>query len=68
LIETDAPDQLLPDGLNAHPLLDPATGQPLNHPSNLSAVYSFAAQLRGEELPVLAIRVEENFVALFGAR
>ncbi len=65
LIETDAPDQLLPDALNRHPLTDPATGRPLNHPANLPAVYQFAAGLLGEPVESLASRVEENFARLF---
>ena len=66
LIETDAPDQSLPLALNAHPLLDARTGQPLNHPANLGAVYRFAAGLFGEQVEPLAARVEENFRRLFG--
>ena len=67
LIETDAPDQLLPDTLNRHPQVDPASGKPVNHPANLVAVYEFAAELRGEPLQRLAEQVEENFRRLFGA-
>ncbi len=66
LIETDAPDQLLPDGLNRHPLTDAQTGKPLNHPANLGAVYEFAAGLFGEPVEQLAQRVEANFRRLFG--
>jgi len=66
LIETDAPDQLLPQERNPRPLLDPASGKALNHPANLSAVYEFAAELLGEPLAVLAGMVEENFQRLFG--
>jgi len=65
LLETDAPDQLLPDGRNLHPLTDAATGQPLNHPANLTAVYAFAAELFGEPVEELARRVEENFQRVF---
>lgn len=65
LIETDAPDQLLPDAANRHPLADPRSGQPLNHPANLPAVYQFMADLRGEPLASLAVQVEENFRRLF---
>ncbi len=68
LIETDAPDQLLPDELNQHPLCDLQTGKPLNHPANLAAVYGFAAGLLGEPVEKLAARVEANFVRLFGER
>jgi TatD DNase family protein len=66
LIETDAPDQLPPDALNRHPLTDPATGQPLNHPANLAAIYRHLADFLGEPVEALATRVEGNFVRLFG--
>jgi len=66
LIETDAPDQLLPDALNRHPLTDAGTGRSLNHPANLAAVYDFAAGLFGEPVEQLAARVEDNFVRIFG--
>lgn len=68
LIETDAPDQLLPDALNAYPLTDAQTGKPLNHPANLGAVYRCVAGLLGEPVESLAERVEENFLRLFGGR
>jgi TatD DNase family protein len=67
LIETDAPDQLLPADRVRFPLPDTASGQALNHPANLSAVYEFAAELLGESLETLANRVEENFQRLFGS-
>jgi TatD DNase family protein len=66
LIETDAPDQLLPDELNAFPLVDAVSGRALNHPANLGAVYRFAAGMLGEKVGTLAARVEENFGRLFG--
>ncbi len=66
LIETDAPDQSLPDARNRFPLLDPADGRALNHPANLAAVYHFAAELMEEPIAALALRVEENFQRLFG--
>lgn len=67
LIETDAPDQSLPDARNRFPLQDPASGKALNHPANLRAVYEFAAELVGEPVETLATRVEENFGRLFGS-
>ena len=67
LIETDAPDQLLPDATNSHPLMDPRTGKPLNHPANLPAVYRFMAELRGMPLAELAGQLEENFRRLFAS-
>jgi TatD DNase family protein len=68
LIETDAPDQPLPEALNAHPLHDEANGKALDHPANLGAVYRFVAAMLGEPLEGLAARVEENFQRLFGKR
>jgi TatD DNase family protein len=68
LIETDAPDQLLPEERNAHPLREERTGKALNHPANLRQVYEFAAQMFGEPVDQLAARVERNFLDLFGGR
>jgi TatD DNase family protein len=79
LIETDAPDQLLPQVRNAecgvrnwqtrttvYELKDSATGKPLNHPANLRAVYEFAAEFIGVTIGDLAAFEEENFLTLFG--
>ncbi len=66
LLETDAPDQPLPEERNLHPLIDPASGKSINHPANLSAVYHFAAELLGQPVDALASAVEENFQRLFG--
>jgi TatD DNase family protein len=66
LIETDAPDQPLPDGRNRHRLTDANSGKPINHPANLGAVYEFVAEVLGEPVGTLAVRVEENFLRLFG--
>lgn len=65
LVETDAPDQLLPEALDRHPLRD-ADGRALNHPANLAAVYEGLAALRGMPVTELAARTEENFHRLFG--
>jgi TatD DNase family protein len=67
LIETDAPDQRPPDSCVRHPLTDSTTGQPINHPANLRAVYEFAAQLFDEPFEKLTVRVEANFNRLFGS-
>lgn len=64
LVETDAPDQLLPDELNRHPLRD-ADGRAINHPANLVVVYEGLAALRGVPLAELAGQAEENFRRLF---
>jgi TatD DNase family protein len=66
LIETDAPDQLLPDERNRHPLTVTSSGKAINHPANIGAVYEFTAGLLGEPVGALAVRVEENFLRLFG--
>ena len=64
LMETDAPDQRLPDERNLFPLTDSA-GRPLNHPCNLGAVYKFAAELLSLPPDVLSAQVEKNFRRLF---
>ena len=64
LIETDAPDQYLPEEKILHPLVG-TDGKPLNHPANLPAVYSCLAEFLGEEIEPLAARVEGNFLRLF---
>jgi TatD DNase family protein len=66
LVETDAPDQSLPDAVNANPLHDPATGKAINHPANLRTVYEGLAKLRGLAVEDLAGMVGENFNQLFG--
>ena len=65
LIETDAPDQRLPDALNAYPLTDFA-GEPMNHPANLPVVYQGVAKILEMPLVALAEQVEDNFERLFG--
>jgi len=65
LLETDAPDQRLPDERNRFPLIDEQGGVPLNHPANIAAVYAFAAELLAEPVESLAERVEANFLRLF---
>jgi TatD DNase family protein len=67
LIETDAPDQSLPESRVLHPLPPDANGKPVNHPANLRAVYEFASELRGIPLEELAGIVEANFRRVFGA-
>ncbi|MBE0543688.1 MAG: TatD family hydrolase [Verrucomicrobia bacterium] len=66
LIETDAPDQCLPDSRNRFPLEDAASDKAINHPANLGAVYAFAAELLEQPVETLAAQVEENFSRLFG--
>jgi TatD DNase family protein len=66
LIETDAPDQLLPPELAEYSLEDPNSGKALNHPANLGAVYRFVARLIEKPVDLLASQVEQNFNRLFG--
>lgn len=65
LIETDSPDQSLPESRDHFQLRD-GSGKPLNHPANLRAVYEFAAELLAVSVETLASRVEQNFKQLFG--
>jgi TatD DNase family protein len=64
LIETDAPDQSLPEDKNRF-LLTGTDGKTLNHPANLGAVYEGLAEFLGEKTGSLAARVEENFLRIF---
>lgn len=66
LVETDAPDQLLPEALDRFGLREAATGDRLNHPGNLLAVYTFLADWLGKPLDRLAGEVEANFLRFFG--
>jgi TatD DNase family protein len=65
LIETDAPDQMLPGG-GSFPLAPAEGASPINHPANIRAVYDFAAELRGVPAHTLAKMIEENFTRFFG--
>src|SRR5690348_16373994 len=53
LIETDAPDQLLPENLSNHSITG-SNGKPLNHPANLGAVYRFASEFLERPIEKLA--------------
>jgi TatD DNase family protein len=67
LLETDAPDQPLPEALNRYDLPANTDGRMLNHPANIRAVYEGFAAARGLELGTLGEQVERNFRALFGS-
>jgi TatD DNase family protein len=66
LIETDAPDQMLPDSRIRFPLADGTSNKPINHPANLFVVYEFASEWLDLPLENLSCQVEENFLRLFG--
>jgi TatD DNase family protein len=66
LVETDAPDQLLPSENVRCPLNDLTDGKPINHPANLVAVYQFAAELLNMAPARLAEVIRENYHRFFG--
>lgn len=59
LIETDAPDMLLPPEAERVTLYD-GEGQRINSPLNLPAIYDFVAGLRGVPVGELAAQVWDN--------
>jgi TatD DNase family protein len=65
LLETDAPDQRLPDELDRYQICDSISGIRINHPANIRAVYLGVAALRGTSVDELAVQVESNFRVLF---
>lgn len=62
LVETDAPDQPLPEPVFQ---FTGSAGQSLNHPANLAAVYRGLADLLDDDVAVLAVDVGVNFQRLF---
>lgn len=66
LIETDAPDQPLPEDRIRFRLEPVAGGRTPNHPANLAAVAEFLAGWLGQDLAILCSQLEENFCRLFG--
>lgn len=65
LIETDAPDQCLPESLDEHPLRDSA-GNRLNHPANLGVIHRELARVLELEPTELEAQLKANFERLFG--
>jgi TatD DNase family protein len=66
LVETDAPDQNLPDELDTFDLSDPLTGSHLNHPLNIITVTQRVADALEIPLSEFSVIIEANFKALFG--
>jgi TatD DNase family protein len=66
LVETDAPDQNLPENLDGYHLQSTSDGARLNHPANIVHVYEGVAALRSTPLSTFASQVERNFRSLFG--
>ena len=66
LIETDAPALLPPPDWIVRAAVDQKSGRPVNHPANIEGAYHYVAGFLGLPVDVLAERVEQNFVRLFG--
>ena len=67
LIETDAPDQLLPIAFERVAATDAVSGKRINHPFNLSAVYDGLAEMLNIERLELREKISGNFLTLFGS-
>ena len=65
LIETDAPALSPPSEHNLHPLTDPATGEPLNHPANLKVALHALAETLGCDTAAAAAPTTANWIRLF---
>lgn len=65
LIETDAPDQLGPESVQAFPLQADTPSGLLNHPANLASIYRELAVFLGEPLDTLTAQIADNFSRLF---
>lgn len=65
LVETDAPDQLPPEGYRPHVIPGPSGGAILNHPANLPAIQAGLAAFLGHEPNAFADQLESNFRRLF---
>lgn len=64
LVETDAPDQAMPEGMETHSLIVDESKR-LNHPANIVAVYHGLAKILEMPVEELKDQVEENFKQLF---
>jgi TatD DNase family protein len=65
LIETDSPDQNLPESLDLYRLASPIDGARINHPSNIVSIYQELAKFLGFSIEDLSRVVEANFCRLF---
>lgn len=65
LLETDAPDQNVPEHLDRYRLTSTDNGSRINHPLNISAVYHGVARLLGCTTESLCTMIEGNFRTLF---
>jgi TatD DNase family protein len=67
LVETDAPDQLPPEGFRPFEVPAAADGAILNHPANLPAIQAGLAAFLGHEPEAFSEQLEANFRRLFRA-
>jgi len=65
LVETDAPDQLLPEPLDAYEMQHPDGKERINHPGNLKAVYQGLADMLEQPIAELEDQTEQNWKRLF---
>jgi TatD DNase family protein len=66
LVETDAPAMSLPEPLRCYNLPVSSTGQPVNHPGNITAAYEGLASIVNLSVSDLAAQIAANFLRLFG--
>ncbi len=66
LVETDAPDQMPPEGLATHRLVDADGRRALNHPANCGAIQAYLGNFLGMEPVDFGGRLAANFARLFG--
>ncbi|MFN4896615.1 MAG: TatD family hydrolase [Pseudomonadota bacterium] len=65
LIETDAPDQNLPESFDRYLLSHLTERSRINHPANIAAVYHGIATLLNRPLETLCLEIANNFCRLF---
>lgn len=65
LIESDAPDQALPEALDNYRLMSALEAKRINHPATLLTTYEAIAHLRSLSVDALAAAVYDNFNRLF---
>jgi len=65
LVETDAPDQMPPEGFRPFAVPAAADGSVLNHPANLPSIQAGLAAFLGHEPEAFAEQLEANFRRLF---
>lgn len=65
LVETDAPDQNLPEDLDSYHLTSTADGARINHPCNITTVYQGLATFLSRDVGELSADIERNFCQLF---